>query len=170
MGSSVWKKKGKSFCSQSRCWGMRFTSAVILLTLWLRKTVISQLSLLSAVTFCVLQCSFPNNCTRACVYVLRMDSPAASGHSFTPLTVNLLSFFTHGDSLFLQVETTAPPPRRSFRRKKKLPTRSGTCWLMPYCFTDSDCLLTVIATLWCRFFCLAYSFSRKITSLRFSNW
>jgi hypothetical protein len=59
-----------------------------------------------------------------------MDSPAASGHSVnassTPLTVNLLSFFTHGGSLFLQVETTAPPPRRSFRRKKKIPARFDT--------------------------------------------
>jgi len=56
----------------------------------------------------------------------RLDSPETSSpasHLSVPLTVTLLSFFTHGDNLFLQVETTAPPPRRSFRRKKKVPAR-----------------------------------------------
>jgi len=45
------------------------------------------------------------------------------------LTVMLSQFFTHGDNLFIQVETTAPPPRK---RKKRSLIR---CVLLQSCFS-----------------------------------
>ena len=40
--------------------------------------------------------------------------------SYSPAgeTVTLSSFFCHGENLFIEVETTAPPPKRRSRRRK----------------------------------------------------
>jgi len=47
-----------------------------------------------------------------------MDAPGQQlgDDDCAPLTVMLSHFFTHRDSLLIQVETTAPPPRKKKRR------------------------------------------------------
>ena len=52
----------------------------------------------------------------------RLDSSGTV--SMSGETVTLSRFFCHGENLFIQVETTAPPPKRRSRRAKKY--RSAT--------------------------------------------
>ena len=50
------------------------------------------------------------------VFFHRMDS--SGSHSPDGETVTLHNLMCHGENLFIQVETTAPPPKRRSRRKR----------------------------------------------------
>ena len=110
-------------------------------------------------------------CLQNGVACCRLDSSGTV--SMSGETVTLSRFFCHGENLFIQVETTAPPPKRRSRRAKKY--RSATLrsqyvqvlrHVVNVCFSDIHVALVHCTCIYCKLACAVCAHASRHTSVK----